>query len=125
MWAFFEYRIVNVSLISTAVVLFMAAFVGWAIWRIAFTGKSLLEDNPTSLDPEKQVIRLAMKMKGKVTIPDVCANTPLGLTEAKATLENLTREGVFHLEMTDTGAKVYALDDMASIDEKAGSKKLI
>lgn len=115
----------NFSIISTGVVLFMAAFVGWAIWRIAFTSKDLMEGNPGGFDPEKAVIKLAMKMKGKITIPDVCANTPLGLTEAKATLENLTREGVFHLEMTSTGAKVYALDDMASLDEKADSKKLV
>jgi len=86
--------------------------------------RNYLEGSDVVYDPEKDVIRLAMKKKGRLTLPEVIAETRMGREEAAATLENLSREGVFHRELTDTGAKIFVLSDMASLDEKRDSKKV-
>ena len=102
----------------------LIALISFGISVMFVRTRNYLEGSDVVYDPEKDVIRLAMKKKGRITLPEVVAETRMGREESQATLENLTRDGMFHRELTDTGAKVFVLSDMASIDEKKDSKKV-
>jgi hypothetical protein len=67
---------------------------------------------------EKQVLRLAMKAGGKITLPEICLQSPLSVDEARETLQALCEKDVMRLQLADNGTKVYALVDWASDDEK-------
>gem|GEM_PF-2061115 len=102
----------------------LIALISFGIAVMFVRTRNYLEGSDVVYDPEKDVIRLAMKKKGRITLPEVVAETRMGREESQATLENLTRDGMFHRELTDTGAKVFVLSDMASFDEKNDSKKV-
>ena len=112
------------QILAWAPALFLLCLIAYAVSKVFVRTKNYLEGSDVVYDPEKDVIKLAMKHKGRLTLPEVCSETRLGLEEARATLENLTREGLFPRELTETGANVFVLDDMASLQEKEAAQKL-
>ena len=67
---------------------------------------------------ERHVLQLASTRGGRLTVAEVAAHTPLGLAEARATLEHLERHGAADLQLTPEGAMVYTFR-LVSAAEKA------
>ncbi|MBD3307443.1 hypothetical protein GF339_13525 [candidate division KSB3 bacterium] len=60
---------------------------------------------------EKAVIRLARQQGGRITIPDIVAETSLNTTEAEALMRDLTVKGHVGMHVTEAGAIVYEFFD--------------
>lgn len=85
-------------------VLGLAPLIG-GIWICARAkNKSLLRQKDHL---EDELLKLARKNSGLLTIEEVAMNTRLTLDEARKVLEQFASEGYVELEITDTGVLVY------------------
>lgn len=90
--------------------------------------KKYVDNKKKQLNPdwlEKEVIKLGMKLEGKITIPEICVHTSLTVDQAKETMERLVQKEVASINVTERGAKVYILNDRANGFEKASSHSIM
>ena len=69
---------------------------------------------------EKEIIRLAQKKAGRLSIPDIVAETSLNSDEADHIMQELTTKGYVDMQVTDSGVIVYEFYEIAhrkSLDE--------
>jgi hypothetical protein len=57
---------------------------------------------------EREVVALAQRSGGRLSMTDVVSGTSLGITEAEALLEDLARNGYVDIQVTDDGVVEYA-----------------
>lgn len=68
---------------------------------------------------ERRVLDFARAHDGRVTLAEVAEACDVPVTEAKALLDALTKQGVADLTMTDQGILVYRFSGFLSAAEKA------
>ena len=56
---------------------------------------------PVEMTHEQQILELAMRTDGTLTIAEIAARTPLTVADAKSGVEALTREGVASVEFDE------------------------
>ena len=108
-----------------AILLFVIApvAVGGLLIRSHFAEKRrALQDQQKTLQEryEKQIIRLAQKKGGRLTIPEIAADTSLNTTEAEEFMREMTTRGYVDMQVTDSGVIVYEFYEIAhrhSLDE--------
>jgi hypothetical protein len=69
---------------------------------------------------EKEIIKLAQKKAGRLSIPDIVAETSLNSDEADRIMQELTTKGYVDMQVTDSGVIVYEFYEIAhrkSLDE--------
>ena len=74
---------------------------------------------------ETEVLRLAGRRGGKLTVVEVVQETDLEASDAEALLQKLAEQGLAELEMTDSGLLVYHFADIERLGDKAGSQPLL
>ena len=72
-----------------------------------------------------ELIKLAAKKGGRLTVVEVVAETPLGPEDAQAAFDDACAAGLAEPEVTDSGLVVYAFRDLLLLGEKSGSRGLL
>jgi predicted DNA-binding transcriptional regulator len=74
---------------------------------------------------ESEILQLAQRKGGKLTVVEVAAETGLDAPTADAALQSLAQHGVAEIEVTDSGVLVYAFYDIQKLPEKASSRNIL
>ena len=74
---------------------------------------------------ESEILNLAQRRGGKLTVVEVVADTSLSVPDAEEALASLVERGVGDVEVTDSGLMVYVFRDVQSLGEKSRSKGLL
>ena len=93
---------------SPGLMIGLMIFFGGITWGSFKVSKSLFSAPkpegyvpPVELSHEQQILELAMRTDGTLTIAEIAARTPLTVADAKAGVEALTREGVASVEFDE------------------------
>ena len=62
---------------------------------------------------EKEIIRLAQSHEGRISIPEIVAETSLSTDEADAVMREMTTKGYVDMQVTDSGVIVYEFYEIA------------
>ena len=114
-----------------AAFLFMVVFPmfgGTLLIRSHYRKKATLAKNKETLRKqtlESQVLKLAAKKGGKLTVVEVVSETMLDLAAAKEILDSLAHQSLASVEITDSGVIVYAFYDVAHLNEKREAKGVL
>jgi len=74
---------------------------------------------------ESEILLLAKRKNGKLTVVEVAAETGLDAPTADAALQSLAQQGVADIEVTDSGVLVYAFYDIQKLPEKDSSRNIL
>ena len=74
---------------------------------------------------ESEVIRLARRLGGKVTVLEVVADSAMGTEAAKEMLDALVTGELADMEVTESGLIVYSFPDLQRLDEKDRAKGIL
>ncbi len=74
---------------------------------------------------EAELLKLAERKGGKLTVVEVVSETAVDAEAAKAALESLTAQGFAQVELTDSGVIVYAFYDIQHLPDKSSSKGVL
>ena len=74
---------------------------------------------------ESEILQLAQRKGGKLTVVEVAAETGLDAPTADAALQSLAQQGVADIEVTDSGVLVYAFYDIQKLPEKDSSRNIL
>ena len=72
-----------------------------------------------------EIVKLATRRAGKVTVVEIVAELALDSRAAEDALLHLVEQGVAEIEITDSGVLVYAFPDVQRLDEKHRSKGIL
>jgi len=98
----------------------IAAFfivVGYFGFRLA-TSKP---PGPQALSREQQILALAHRANGKLTLAEAVLHSRMSVTEVKGVLKDLVRQGLAELHLTEGGEEVYAFSGLVP-EEKESAK---
>lgn len=62
---------------------------------------------------EKEIIRIAQKRGGRISIPEVVAETSMSTDEADQVLREMTTKGYVDMQVTESGVIVYEFYEIA------------
>jgi hypothetical protein len=74
---------------------------------------------------ESEILRLAGRHDGKLTIVEVASDMAISPEAAKDALDSLALHELAELEITDSGVIVYAFHDVRHLQEKAHAKGVL
>jgi len=72
-----------------------------------------------------ELVKLAAKKGGRLTVVEAVAETALGPEEAQAAFDELCTSGLAEPQVTESGLIVYAFRDLLLLGEKSGSRGLL
>lgn len=83
--------------------------------------KKALEEKERALKARKaaEIIRLAQRKRGRLTVTEVVAETSLDMAEAEKILQEMVTRGYIGLKITDSGLLVYEFHEMTREDKDA------
>lgn len=68
---------------------------------------------------EKEIIRLAQHRDGRLTIPDIVAETSMDSEEADEVMREMASNGYVNMQVTDSGVIVYEFYEIAHRNQDA------
>ena len=74
---------------------------------------------------QSEVLKLAERKGGKLTVVEVVAEAALDAGTAERLLQELVTQGIADIEVTDSGVLVYAFHDIQKLSEKSLSKDVL
>lgn len=74
---------------------------------------------------QSEVLKLAGRHQGKLTVVEVMSEMALTPEVAKETLDGLMTAGLADIEVTESGVLVYAFGDVRHLSEKSQSKGIL
>jgi hypothetical protein len=74
---------------------------------------------------DAELLRLAARRGGKLTVVEVVTELALSTEEAKESLDELARQEMAELEVTDSGTIVYAFRDVQNLSQKDRAKGIL
>lgn len=74
---------------------------------------------------QAELLKLAERKGGKLTVVEVVAEAALDPATAEAALAALVEQGVADIEITDAGLLVYTFRDVQQLPEKGSSKGIL
>lgn len=74
---------------------------------------------------EAELLKLAERKGGKLTVVEVVSETAVDADAAKQALESLAAQGFAQIELTDSGVIVYAFYDIQHLPDKPSSKGVL
>ncbi len=117
-----------VATLTFLMVVALPAAGGGALLRSHFRGKSHFSRQREQLrlqTYESEILQLAQRKGGKLTVVEVAAETGLDAPTADAALRALAIQGVAEVEVTDSGMLVYAFYDIQKLPEKSTSRNIL
>jgi hypothetical protein len=72
-----------------------------------------------------EIVRLAARNAGKLTVVEIVAELALDSESAEAVLQRLVEQGVADIEITESGVLVYTFPDVQRLPEKERSKGIL
>jgi predicted DNA-binding transcriptional regulator len=122
----------DASLGTTLIALFVAVALpaagGVALLSGRFRGQrqiSARQDELRRQTIDAEVLRLAARYDGKLTVVEVMTELAVSQDTAKESLEALMRRDLADIEITDSGVLVYVFGDVRKLEEKARSKGVL
>lgn len=74
---------------------------------------------------ESEILKLAQKFGGKLTVVEVVAETAMSAPDAEAALGVLVQRGLAEPEVTDKGLIVYVIHDVQQLPGKDASRNIL
>ena len=74
---------------------------------------------------ESEILKLAQKFGGKLTVVEVVAETAMSMEDADAALGQLVQKGLAEPEVTDKGLIVYVIHDVQQLRTKDQSRNIL
>ena len=74
---------------------------------------------------ESEIIKLAGKVGGKLTVVEVVAEMAIAVEEARAVLDSLVENHVAEIQVSDSGGLVYDFPDVRLIQEKGTARGVL
>ncbi|MGH7676116.1 MAG: hypothetical protein ACREMV_12670 [Gemmatimonadales bacterium] len=74
---------------------------------------------------QAEILKLAERRGGKLTVVEVVAEAALDPATAEAALASLVEQGVADIEVTESGLLVYTFPDVERLPEKGSSKGIL
>lgn len=74
---------------------------------------------------ESEVVRLAGRKSGRLTVVEVIGELGLSAGDAQETLESLMNQGIGDIEITESGLLVYRFEDVEKLKEKKQSRPIL
>lgn len=74
---------------------------------------------------ESEILKLAQRFGGKLTVVEVVAETAMSAEDADAALGQLVQKGLAEPEVTDKGVIVYVIHDVQHLKGKEQSRNLL
>ena len=74
---------------------------------------------------EAEVVRLAGRKSGRLTVVEVVGELAITGQEAQETLESLMNQGIGDIEITESGLLVYRFEDIQKLKEKSQSRPIL
>jgi len=71
--------------------------------------------------PDSEILRLAERLNGRVTVVEVVAETGIAADAAETSLGSLVARGMAEPEVTDGGLVVYRFPDVEQLKDKGSS----
>lgn len=84
-----------------------------------------LTENMSEFNEEQQLLALANQKNGSLTINDVALHLKIPFKEAEKLLLENYEKGMFHLQLSNKGAKVYQLSSFATDEDKKSAEDII
>ena len=119
---------VGATIAALGIAVLLPAAGGAALIAAYFRGKGRLANRKHALRQqtvEAELLLLAGKRGGKLTIVEAVGELALTPEDAKEALDALARRGLADFEVTDSGVIVYAFHDLQRISEKGQSKSIL
>jgi hypothetical protein len=117
-----------VATLTFLIVVALPAAAGAGLLRSHFREKSHFSAQREQLrlqTYEAEILQLAERKGGKLTVVEVAAATGLDAPTAEAALRSLAIQGVAEVEVTDSGMLVYAFYDIQKLPEKLTSRNIL
>ena len=114
------------ALFALLITVALPAAAGVALLRGALGGTSrgrMAQLRQQTIDAE--ILRLAMRQRGRLTAVEVASALALSGEEAKGALDSLVTREVADLEVTDDGVLVYTFHDARYLDGQSGTTGLL
>ncbi len=74
---------------------------------------------------ESEVIRLAGRKSGRLTVIEIVGELGVSPEDAQQSLESLMQRGIGDVEITDSGLVVYRFEDVQRLKEKKQSRPIL
>jgi predicted DNA-binding transcriptional regulator len=74
---------------------------------------------------ESEILKLAQRFGGKLTVVEVVAETAMSAEDADAALGQLVQKGLAEPEVTDKGLIVYVIHDVQQLKNKQQSRGIL
>lgn len=74
---------------------------------------------------EAEVVRLAGRKSGRLTVVELVGELGLSAEEAQETLESLMNQGIGDIEITESGLLVYRFEDVQRLKDKSQSRPIL
>jgi hypothetical protein len=117
-----------VAVLTFCIAVVLPAASGGALLRSHFRQKGSFTRQREQLrlqTYESEILLLAQRKGGKLTVVEVAAETGLDAPTADAALQSLAQQGVADIEVTDSGVLVYAFYDIQKLSEKDSSRNIL
>ena len=107
-------------------VLFLTTFLGTG----GFLTKSLLNDAKRvqaikDLEDSKRLVLLISNHFGKISFAEIMVHMNMPLPELKAKLDELQKEGILGMEVSNSGEVLYTVSNPISLEDRLHSHQLI
>lgn len=99
-------------------VLFSAAPVGAGVWLLRRPREKQLALQAANQAWESELLRLAARRDGSLSVAEVVAHADLGPVEAEQRLDQLCKRGLCELRVTEDGVVVYRFGATPSAQQK-------
>ncbi len=77
------------------------------------------------LEISKRIIHLISEKYGKTTLAELMVRMDMPLPELKAKLDELQKEGILGIEVSNTGEVLYTVSNLVSLEDRIHTHKLI
>ncbi len=77
------------------------------------------------LEVSKKIIHLISEKYGKATLAELIMRMDMPLPELKAKLDELQKEGILGIEVSNAGEVLYTVSNLVSLEDRIYTQKLI
>ena len=96
--------------IGASVCMLFTSTIGAVLVWFGWVG--IFGDEPTDSDVELEILELAARTDGAISIARVAANTDLSLEQSEDILEDLAKKGLARLDLDDEGNRIFVFSGL-------------
>jgi hypothetical protein len=105
--------------------LFAAAPVGVGLWLLWHPGAQLRALQSANQAWESELLRLAARRDGSLSVAEVVAHADLDAAQAEQRLDDMCKRGLCELRVTEEGVVVYSFAALPSAEQKRRAEGIL